>query len=122
MNARQMAAMAEATRLTRQGRLVEATALIQQTLASPAVTGPALDAPPAGQQTQPRRIHAGWMTPRAAPSRGAQALRRTHRPAVPAVKPPAGRFDAFSYSNAAGTRAYRLYVPAGCAGGPMPLV
>ena len=38
MNARQMAAMAEATRLTRQGRLVEATALIQQTLAGPAVT------------------------------------------------------------------------------------
>ena len=38
MDARQMAAMAEATRLTRQGRLVEATALIQQTLASPAVT------------------------------------------------------------------------------------
>ena len=36
MNARQMAAMAEATRLTRQGRLLEATALIQQTLASPA--------------------------------------------------------------------------------------
>ena len=36
MNARQMAAMAEATRLTRQGRLLEATALIQQILASPA--------------------------------------------------------------------------------------
>ena len=34
MDARQMTAMAEATRLTRQGRLVEATALIQQTLAS----------------------------------------------------------------------------------------
>ena len=142
MNARQMAAMAEATRLTRQGRLVEATALIQQTLASPAVTGQAPDAPPAeetsarpdryqapllalrgGQETQPRRIHPGWMTRRrAAPSRGAQALRRTHRPAVLAVKPSAGRFDAFSYSNAAGTRAYRLYVPAGHAGGPMPLV
>jgi poly(hydroxyalkanoate) depolymerase family esterase len=143
MNARQMAAMAEATRLTRQGRLVEATALIQQTLASPAVTRQAPDALPAGQetsgtpgrlpapplalragqQTQPRRIHPGWITRRsAAPSRGAQALRRTHRPAVPAGKPPAGRFDAFSCSNAAGTRAYRLYVPAGRVGGPMPLV
>jgi hypothetical protein len=33
MDTRQMAAMAEATRLTRQGRLIEATALIQQTLA-----------------------------------------------------------------------------------------
>ena len=142
MNARQMAAMAEATRLTRQGRLAEATALIQQTLASPAVTRQAPDVPPAGEKTggtpdrrpapppvlragqgtQPGRLHPGWMTRRAIPSRGAQALRRTHRPAAPAVKPPAGRFDAFSYSNAAGARGYRLYVPAGHAGGPMPLV
>jgi poly(hydroxyalkanoate) depolymerase family esterase len=142
MNARQMAAMAEATRLTRQGRLVEATVLIQQTLAGPTVTRQAPAAPPAGeetgstpdrrpvaplalaagQETQPRWIHPGWMTRRAAPSRGVQALRRTHRPAAPAVQRPAGRFDAFSYSNAAGTRGYRLYVPAGRAGGPMPLV
>ena len=117
MDARQMAAMAEATRLTRQGRLVEATALIQQTLAGPAVTRQAPAAPPAGEET--------GSTPgrrRAAPSRGTQGLRQTHRPAVPAVKRPAGRFDAFSYSNAAGTRAYRLYVPAGHVGLPMPLV
>ncbi|HEY0998436.1 MAG TPA: PHB depolymerase family esterase [Streptosporangiaceae bacterium] len=143
MNARQMAAMAEATRLTRQGRLVEATALIQQTLAGPAVTRQAPAAPPAveetgstpgrrpapwpalraGQRTQLRQIHPGWITRRrAAPSQGTQGLRQTHRPAVPAVKRPAGRFDAFSYSNAAGTRAYRLYVPAGHVGLPMPLV
>jgi poly(hydroxyalkanoate) depolymerase family esterase len=38
------------------------------------------------------------------------------------VHRPAGRFADFSYSNAAGTRGYRLYVPAGCADGPMPLV
>ena len=38
------------------------------------------------------------------------------------MKRSAGRFDAFSYSNAAGTRGYRLYVPAGHTGGPMPLV
>ena len=143
MNARQMAAMAKATRLTRQGRLVEATALIQQTLAGPAVTRRALDAPSvgeetsgapgrrpasppvlrAGQGTPPRQIHPGWITRRrAAPSRGARGLRRARRPAARAVQRPAGRFDAFSYSNAAGTRAYRLYVPAGHAGGPMPLV
>ena len=51
MDARQMAAMAEATRLTRQGRLIEATALIQQTLASPAVTRRAPDAPCAEEET-----------------------------------------------------------------------
>jgi len=143
MNARQMAAMAEATRLTRQGRLAEATALIQQTLASPAVARQAPDAPSAGEETsgtpgrhlapplalragqgtQLRWVHPGWITRRRnVPSRGARGLRRTHRPAVPALKRPAGRFDAFSYSNAAGTRAYRLYVPASHAGGPVPLI
>ena len=102
MDARQMAAMAEATRLTRQGRLVEATALIQQTLGGPAVTRRMPDAPRAEETT------------------GGTARRL---PAAPAAKRrPAGRFDVFSYTNAAGTRAYRLYVPTGQAGGPLPLV
>jgi hypothetical protein len=51
MDARQMAAMAEATRLTRQGRLVEATALIQQTLASPGAIWRMPDAPCAEEET-----------------------------------------------------------------------
>jgi poly(hydroxyalkanoate) depolymerase family esterase len=38
------------------------------------------------------------------------------------MKQPAGRFDAFCYTNAAGTRGYRLYVPAGHTGSPLPLV
>ena len=50
MDARQMAAMAEVTRLTCQGRLVEATALIQQTLARPGATGRMPDAPSAEEQ------------------------------------------------------------------------
>ena len=142
MDARQMAAMAEATRLTRQGRLVEATALIQQTLASPAVTRRPPDAPSAGEEaggtpgrhpappaalrvgegTQLGQVHSGWVTRRTVPSRGGRGLRRPLRPAAPAMKRPAGRFDAFSYTNAAGTRAYRLYVPTGYTGGPLPLV
>jgi poly(hydroxyalkanoate) depolymerase family esterase len=143
MDARQMTAMAEATRLTRQGRLVEATALIQQTLASPAVTRRPPDAPStgeetgstpgrypdpppavrAGEETPPRRrVHPGWLTARTVPSRGARGLLRPFRPAAPAMQRPAGRFEAFSYANAAGTRAYRLYVPASHPGGPLPLV
>jgi poly(hydroxyalkanoate) depolymerase family esterase len=143
MDTRQMAAMAEATRLTRQGRLVEATALIQQTLAGPAPARRAPDAPcaeeqtggaadrscepapalPAREGTPTRWLPAGWI-PRlsALPSPGAPALRRAHRSAGPAARRPAGRFDAFSYTNAAGTRAYRLYVPTGHTGGPVPVV
>ena len=142
MDTSRMAAMAEATRLTRQGRLVEATALIQQTLTSPAVTRRAPDAPAAEEagatpgrysgappalaapeETRLRRFHSGWNSPlRALPSREASGLRRADRPATPAARRPAGRFDAFSYTNAAGTRAYRLYVPTGHTGGPLPLV
>ena len=103
MDARQMSAMAEATRLTRQGRLAEATALIQQTLATPAGL---------------RRSHGLRTSPR----RPVSAPDLAPRPAAPAAKRPAGRFDAFSYTGAAGTRAYRLYVPTGATSGPLPLV
>jgi len=141
MNARMMATMAEATRLTRQGRLAEATALIQQTLAGPATARWPPDAPSAGQQTsgtpgrepgsppalragrrtQRGQVRPGWRPRRALPSRGPSGLGRLHQPASPVVTPSPGRFDAFSYTNAAGTRAYRVYVPAGAAG-PLPLI
>jgi poly(hydroxyalkanoate) depolymerase family esterase len=45
-----------------------------------------------------------------------------HGPSAPAAKQPAGQFDTFSYTGAAGTRAYRFYVPTGGTGGPLPLV
>ncbi len=143
MDTRQTTAMAEATRLTRQGRLVEATALIQQTLASAAVTRRAPDAPSAGEEhgdapdhhlnvpaplpvlggKSPRRALPRWTRrSRAFPSRGVSGPALAHRPAAPAARRPAGRFDALSYSNAAGTRSYRLYVPAGHTGGPLPLL
>jgi poly(hydroxyalkanoate) depolymerase family esterase len=143
MDARQMTAMAEATRLTRQGRLAEATALIQQTLASPAATRRTPDAPsarqesgstpgrypaappalPAGQGTPLKRTLPGWFTRRRTlPSRDARDLRRPLRSEAPAVTRPGARFEAFSFTNAAGTRAYRLYIPASHAGGPLHLV
>jgi poly(hydroxyalkanoate) depolymerase family esterase len=142
MDARQMSAMVEATRLTRQGRLVEATALIQQTLTSlpaprraPDRQGPGEAGGAAGCHPAPSPLlpaHAGrqlgqgpsgWTHGRSALS----SLRApdpdlAHGPAAPAAKRPAGRFDSFSYTGAAGTRTYRLYVPAGGTGGPLPLV
>ena len=122
MDARQMTAMAEATRLTRQGRLVEATALIQRTLASPAVTRRPPDTPSAGEETGSTPGRYPNPPPALRPSRGARGLLRPHRLAAPAMARPAGRFEAFSYASAAGTRVYRLYVPAGHTGGPLPLV
>jgi len=95
-----MDAMAEASRLTRRGRLIEATALIQQTLTPAAVIPRAPDAPRAEEPIR-------WPPPSYLAS------------------PPtrlAGRFDTFSYTGPAGTRTYRLYVPAGHAGAPLPLV
>jgi poly(hydroxyalkanoate) depolymerase family esterase len=124
MDARQMAAMAEATRLTRQGRLVEATALIQQTLASPGAAANRMpDAPPGEEGIPLRRAPSGWIRRlRAFPGRNATDSVLADRSAPPAAQRLAGRFDAFSYTNAAGTRAYRLYVPAGYTGAPVPLV
>jgi poly(hydroxyalkanoate) depolymerase family esterase len=78
--------MAEATRLTRRGRLAEATALIQRALGGRAGgTADTPPHPPAGSATLPRLLDG-------------------------------------SFSNRAGTRRYKLYVPSGYGGRPLPLV
>jgi poly(hydroxyalkanoate) depolymerase family esterase len=108
MDAPQMKAMTEATRLTREGRLAEATALIQQTLASPGAPwrtpnassaaeetgttpGRFPDPPqalPAGQGTKLRRAIPGWLTRRTLPSQDNETLVRPSRPAAPAENQP----------------------------------
>jgi len=56
------------------------------------------------------------------PGQNAAGPVTAHRPASPVAGRQPGRFDALSYTNAAGTRAYRLYVPGGYTGAPVPLV
>ena len=103
-----MAAMADATRLTRQGRLAEATALIQRNLgiarhASPGLIGDdAVDSSPVPTLVPLRRA-----------GRRGRGVEHTS---------PGGAFLNRSYTNRAGTRAYRLYVPTGYHGQSVPLV
>ena len=110
--------MAEATRLTRAGRLEEATALIQRTLGGGISTG--AFAQPTARSTAPIALPgalAGGVSPviEREPARDGTLM---PEPEVAL----AGRFVAGSFTNRAGTRAYRLYVPSGAAGQALPLV
>ncbi len=122
-----MADMAEATRLTRAGRLTEATALIQRSLgaAGMAPAGPAAaNAPrlegPAGADTHetviPERLREGLdqmmrnlrnLAPAALKGfGGGEAHEPERRPSEGG-----GQFVERSFSNAAGARDYKLFVP-----------
>lgn len=152
MNESMQNGMAEAMRLTQAGRLSEATAAIQRALggspggsfAAPtdwnvptsgtgdpfaALTGllnaaPMTTAPPAPGPTEhglrrpprPPRHHRGG-PPRSGDTPGAIV----DLPVDDNV-PAGGRFLQRSYTNAAGTRSYKLYVPGGYTGQEVPLV
>src|SRR5437870_1746274 len=139
MNNEMQAGMAEATRLTLAGRLVEATAAIQRALGT--VAAPDVDAAGAGHvagDSAPAMRTPGSDTvyktdtpmaaeaarPDAAPPwPSPDVLRRpAGRPGAPGrVRPvtpdrapaPPGQFVDGAYTNAAGTRSYKLYVPSG---------
>jgi poly(hydroxyalkanoate) depolymerase family esterase len=101
--------MAEAARLTQAGRLSEATAVIQRELAgdfAPAATADATR-PSDGDyiDAEFQVVDSSGHTPAGASDAGAAAA------AAPAGCP--GRFIAGSYSEQAGSRNYKLYIPAG---------
>lgn len=120
------AGMAEATRMTRDGRLAEATTLIQRLLRGAPAAAPALspDAPPPAEAA-----------PRAAGRRPRlrETLRRllersraldAEEVAPPPPVPAGARFEAGRHEGALGARDYRLYVPStpDVAAGPRPMV
>ena len=121
------ASMAEALQLTREGRLAEATALVQRSLGGTA-TGPApagTDAPPPAQVRAPLRHPSGllgWLRDslpqglRGRPGRGADPR------AAAAAAAPGGRILRLIHTEPAGTRRFDLYVPTGRTGEPLPLV
>lgn len=147
-----MNAMREATRLTRQGRLGEATALLRKALSgavprskpAPTTAHPDtidLDPPKSGGSTwsvpnfgsaTPSETERPTMRARSPSPPGygiargvldslAGQLKAKRRPA-PEPLPSGARFEERSFSNAAGQRAYRLYVPSQYRDQPMPLV
>ncbi len=107
--------MHEAMALLRNGGATEATEVIQRALRG--------EAGGAARESAIRDI-----TPGAADFPSARA---NGKPADARVRPHAkvdvdveerGHFSTLSYSNAAGRRQYRLYVPAGATGEPLPLI
>ena len=136
MDEDRMATVADALRLTRQGRIAEATALIQRNLGIAAAGGrpfplgeggigrvrqPLSNAGAAPPAPFRRRPHRGGSSPAVAlqPLTGLGPRRGT---GDVDPSPPGGTFLGFSYSNAAGTRRYNLYVPTGYSGQGVPLV
>ncbi len=138
--------MAEAARLTRLGRLAEATALVQRLVNGGRASGPArgprpsnsvdlagvrLDAKPQGPHPRPRITWPAGDRPRTslretlsrltamakAADEGKAATARSPEPI-----PDGATFAASSYSNAAGTRNYKVYIPSGRKDEPLPLI
>ena len=122
--------LAEATRLTREGRLAEATALLRggslpSTFPMPSTTS---------QPYSPE----GWTTPTAQSRRPklrerlrefARSTAAAHTAAPQAYASPPQATDTptegavtLTYANSAGERTYRLFVPSGYTGAPVPLV
>jgi poly(hydroxyalkanoate) depolymerase family esterase len=145
MNDQMHTGIAEATRLTQQGRLDEATAAIQRALGgtfAPAaqegsgdtnepievISRPVRETPqgPAGGwRTAVRRPGAAaWTTP--GPTlltRGVQLPSGTKAGKVASASiPEGGRFVEHSYTNSAGARSYKLYIPSGYIGQAVPLI
>lgn len=157
--------MAEATRLTRAGRLAEAVVLLQRILRAESprdmTFGTAVDLVPAGRQppiidAMARSEETGCppsssfsiesrpaSRPFASAATAAQrhmfprlstlvgrlgsglGLRGLMQPtpvSTPDLVPEGGRFIEATYSNPAGTRAYKLYIPSGYHGQALPLV
>ena len=113
--------MMSAGRLTSRGRLVEASAAIQRALAGAARAAP-IRAP------SPKTARATVGAAAAAASAAAAAWQAVRPAATMAdapvhTKPEVGaRFAASSYTGAGGTRAFKLFSPAGFDGARLPLV
>ncbi len=122
--------MLEATRLTRAGRLTEATALMQRMLrgesaadksSGSAETIEGTDVPRFGAATSARPNRFGALRALLDRVRARPGLAPAAMP-TPDIVPAGGKFIEATYSNAAGIRAYKLYIPSRHQGQALPLV
>jgi poly(hydroxyalkanoate) depolymerase family esterase len=113
-----LAQLSAATRQLREEGPVAATAAIQKALGNPAVRAPSQGPSPFERFMKDKP--AGFMKDINPPPSFADAAphRRSEAPPLPS----GARFISSSYTNQAGTRAYKLYIPAARAASPMPLV
>jgi poly(hydroxyalkanoate) depolymerase family esterase len=131
----------EATRLTRSGRLTEAVALLQRTLAGNASSDTPTGRSP-GPLLTPHIIDAEVVadtTPDIVSGKVSEAivspalqaldwkakfpgLRRPRNVQPADIAPSAGRYVSGAFSNASGSRSYKLYIPSGHDGEPRPLI
>ncbi|MDQ6679422.1 MAG: PHB depolymerase family esterase, partial [Pseudomonadota bacterium] len=123
--------LGEATRLTRGGRLIDATAAIQRVLgqapSAPPVAAPgeAIVLDDCVREIAPVRSEPGGVAAETRePGRTDGEVREPGeaRPAASTSDAPATGFTAGSHAGRTGTRDYKLFVPAGHAGEPLPLV
>jgi poly(hydroxyalkanoate) depolymerase family esterase len=130
----------EATRLTRSGRLTEATALLQGMLrgenaphavrtAGSAVPAPGGEPPTieakanvAETSVRPRARLTSVNLAKDFPGFGPGGSLGRAPPSIADIVPDGTSFVEGTYKNAAGSRAYRLFIPSGYHGQPIPLV
>ena len=116
--------MDEVLRLTRAGRAAEATALLQSGLGLPATSKPG-SAPKSSpvlasgflDMVPPPLAGGAWTSVEDVPTKAS-----TGQTDATQTNCRAGSFEYRIVANAAGTRRYKLYVPTGFTGQPMPLV
>jgi poly(hydroxyalkanoate) depolymerase family esterase len=115
--------MMEALRLTRQGRLQEAMAVLRGT--SPVSEGSA--EPEASEGTAPlfdmvppsSETGSAWTAP---PTGGQDGVAGRRMKSATVVLPAGAKFETHDFANEAGSRSYKLYVPSRYKGEALPLV
>jgi poly(hydroxyalkanoate) depolymerase family esterase len=127
MNNDLKATMADALRLTRDGRLMEATALLQQGLGAAGQAGQARPVPTpdlSASVVVPTTADAdnSGLLHRPSPMVRPGLLRPGGSAAAAAARAPGGEIRHLTYTGSSGSRTYDLYIPTGYAGAPVPLV